>query len=130
MLVFYAVRGEGDNGQRRKQILVKCSRFDHRLRARWSYAIGSDGLRHMLEVALAKILNVCVQICGEAVAYIRRYDDLAGACQSEDSGCTAHPSPIKISMIDDDIADLDSHPEHDLLIRRKPRALVATCVLN
>ena len=105
-----AVRGKGTRHYGRRGIF-RTHRLLLRTVTRWPDAVGSHGLRHVLEVAFAEILDIGVEIGGELVTNIGRDDDFARARKGKDSCRPADATPVEIVLIDDHVADLDAYPE-------------------
>ena len=82
-----AARREGHDGDRRRQLVEGSAVCHHRLRAGRADAIGADRLGECrLHVAVAQILDIGVEVGGEAVAHVLGDDDLARAGEAHQPG--------------------------------------------
>ena len=68
----------------------------------------------MLEVALPEILDVGVEIRRELVAHIRRRHDLSRSGEGCEPRGQVDPTAVDVALVDDDVADLDAHPEENV----------------
>ena len=109
---------EGNDGDRRRQLVEGHCRSHQGLRPRRADPVGADRLGNTFDVAVAQILDVGVQAGREAVAHMLGNHDFSRSCQAHEPGGEIYAATEDVVVLDDDVAHLEAGSQHDLAVCR------------
>ena len=109
--------------QRRTQ-RQHCQVWEQRRRPRKTHAgscrqqaKGAYWLFDVLEIALAKVNDIRVDLSDELFSHLHRDHDFARSGPGSQSGCQVHADAVHVQTIDDDLSAVNSDTEADICIR-------------
>ena len=103
-------RPERDDSDRRVQVFGQVAALDDRLFARRADAKRANRLLHVLDVALAEVLDVGIERGRQLVAHVGRDNDLVGPRQRGQTRRKIDPVAVHIVFVGDQLGDVDADP--------------------
>lgn len=86
---------------------------------------GPDRSRHVLDQLLAEIVEGVRCLVPDLASHCTRDADATGRTQALKPGSYIRPVPENVALVDDEVADIQTHPEDDPLVFRHSRIAVA-----